>query len=248
MEHLAAKEPDFPLRSFCKPKTEPKESFRLTFNSTIKYVHLTKPAIKTTHFSRSKALCHRNFQQFLFDIQAEYGDVVHHNDVSLLSRRSELQRFYSLRGEIKPSGQPMPELSDPVWLADLGFLVDTTKHLNTLIMSLQGQNAVASQLYSHIKAFGTKLQLFQRHLLKTQPNTTNFPGNNDQFSTGQYRGGMQQTWHLWLRSLNYAFGILKPFKRRSGFSPVTSPLNRMMLRIGCSVTASGAVDTSSPLL
>lgn len=41
--------------------------------------------------------------------------------------------------------------------------------------SLQGQNAVLSQMYSHIKAFGTKLQLFQRLLSQTQTNTTHFP-------------------------------------------------------------------------
>lgn len=69
----------------------------------------------------------------------------------------------------------MPELSDPVWLADFGFLVDITRHLNVLNTNLQGQNAMVSQLYSHIKAFQTKLLLFQRHLSQTQPNTTHFP-------------------------------------------------------------------------
>lgn len=69
----------------------------------------------------------------------------------------------------------MPELSDPVWLADLGFLVDITQHLNALNTSLQGQNAMVSHLYSHIKAFRTKLLLFQRNLSQAQPNTTHFP-------------------------------------------------------------------------
>lgn len=41
---------------------------------------------------------------------------------------------------------------------------------NALNTSLQGLNAVVSQLYSHIK-----LLLFQRHLSQTQPNTTHFP-------------------------------------------------------------------------
>lgn len=72
-------------------------------------------------------------------------------------------------------GQPMEELSDPVWLTDLAFLVDITKHLNALNVNLQGQDAVLSQLYAHIKAFGTKLQLFQRHLSQTEPCTAHFP-------------------------------------------------------------------------
>ena len=72
-------------------------------------------------------------------------------------------------------GQPMPDLSDPVWLTDFGLLVGITRHLNTLNTSIKGQNAVVSELYSHIKAFGIKLQLFWSHLSQTQPNTTHFP-------------------------------------------------------------------------
>lgn len=145
----------------------------------LKYDHVMKLVIKAINYIRSKALCHRQFQQFLLDIQAEHGDVVYHTDVRWLSRGSALQRFYSLREEIRQflakKGQPMPELSDPVWLADFGFLVDITRHLNVLNTNLQGQNAMVSQLYSHIKAFQTKLLLFQRHLSQTQPNTTHFP-------------------------------------------------------------------------
>ena len=69
----------------------------------------------------------------------------------------------------------MQELSDPVWLADLAFLVDITKHLNVLNISLQGKDAVVSQLFAHIKAFGSKLQLFQRHMSQRQPSTAHFP-------------------------------------------------------------------------
>ena len=104
---------------------------------------------------------------------------MYHNDVRWLSRGTALQRFYALKKEIgqfmEDKGQPMPELSDTAWLADLAFLVDMTRHLNVLNTNLQGQNAVVSQLYSHIKAFGNKLQLFQRQLSQMQPNTTHFP-------------------------------------------------------------------------
>ena len=104
---------------------------------------------------------------------------MYHKDVRWLSQESELQCFYFLRKEIgqflAKEGQPLPELSVHVWLADFGFLVDITRHLNALNMSLQGKNAVVSQLYSHIKAFGSKLHLFQRHLSQTQSNTTHFP-------------------------------------------------------------------------
>ena len=87
-------------------------------------------------------------------------------------------RFYSLRQQIgkflAEKKQPMQELSDPLWLADLGFLVDITKHLNVLNTSPQGPEAVISPLYSQIKAFEAKLQLFKRHLLEAIPNTAHF--------------------------------------------------------------------------
>lgn len=34
-----------------------------------------KPVVKVINFIHTKALYHCQFQQFLFDIQAEYGDV-----------------------------------------------------------------------------------------------------------------------------------------------------------------------------
>lgn len=47
-----------------------------------------------------KAMCHHKFQEFLLEIQAEYRDVVYHNDVKWLSLGSALKRFYCLRKEI----------------------------------------------------------------------------------------------------------------------------------------------------
>ncbi|KAF7247962.1 Cartilage-associated protein [Varanus komodoensis] len=46
----------------------------------LKYDHVMKPVMKSINYICSKALCHCQFQQFLLDIQAEYGDVVYHNE------------------------------------------------------------------------------------------------------------------------------------------------------------------------
>ncbi|KAL3977581.1 hypothetical protein ACER0C_018643 [Sarotherodon galilaeus] len=119
----------------------------------LKFDDFMKPVAKPINCIRSKALYHRQFQQFLHDIQAEYGDVIYHSDVRWLSRGSALQQF------LDEKRQPMEKLSDPVWLANLAFLVDITKQLNGLNVNLQGKDAVVSELYAHIKAFGTKLQL-----------------------------------------------------------------------------------------
>lgn len=62
--------------------------------------------------------------------------------------------FFSLRSEIdkflKEKGQPLHKLSDPLWLADLAFLVDVTNHLNTLNKNLQGKEQLVLHLYAHM--------------------------------------------------------------------------------------------------
>ena len=63
----------------------------------LKYDHILKPVIKAINYIRSRALCHRQFQQLQLDIQAEYRDVVYHNNGRWLSPWSALQRFYSLK-------------------------------------------------------------------------------------------------------------------------------------------------------
>ena len=73
----------------------------------------------------------------------------------------------------------MQELSDTMWIVDLAFLIAITKHLNALNIILQEQKATVSETYSHIKAFKTKLQHFQRHLSQTEPCTNDFPGLQD---------------------------------------------------------------------
>ena len=143
----------------------------------LQYDHIIKPVVKAINIC-SRPLCHHQFQQFLNEIDAEYGDVVYYTDVRWLSRGSALMCFYSLRQQIgeflAEKKQPMQELSDPLWLADLGFLVNITKHLTVLNTSLQGPEAVISQLYLQTKAFEAKLQLFKGHLLEAIPNTAHF--------------------------------------------------------------------------
>lgn len=109
-------------------------------------------------------------------MDAEYGHVLYHSDVRWLSRGSVLQRFYSLRSEIDQfleKGRPLHELSDPLWLVDLAFLVDLTHHLNTLNKNLQGKEQLVSHLYAHMKAFCVKLRLFETQLRSF--NAAHFP-------------------------------------------------------------------------
>ena len=171
-------------------------------------------------------------------------------------------RFYSLRQQIgeflAEKKQPMQELSDALWLADLGFLVDITKHLNVLNTSLQGPEAVISQLYSQIKASEAKLQLFKRHFLEAIPNTahfsalqeimTRFPQSNFSAQTRRYALDI----HLWQKSSRHIFRILQLSRRKLLYFLHLSPWTQMMFRticswssLNCSVTLRAVIGTSS---
>jgi len=70
----------------------------LGFSSTMNIV------IKITNAIRggNRALIHWKFKDFLNEIDAEYGDILLHIHVRLLSEGKCLKRFVQLRNEIKP--------------------------------------------------------------------------------------------------------------------------------------------------
>ncbi|KAJ0069275.1 hypothetical protein NL108_003199 [Boleophthalmus pectinirostris] len=144
---------------------------------TVQLGNVMDTVVKTVNIIRARGLYHREFQAFLADVDSEYGDVLYHSNVRWLSRGSVLQRFYALRSEIdqflNEKGRPLRELSDPLWLANLTFLVDFTHHLNTLNKNLQGKEQLVPQLYAHLKAFCVKLRLFETQLRSF--NTAHFP-------------------------------------------------------------------------
>lgn len=136
----------------------------------LNFEHVMKVVVSTVNFIKSRALHHRQFKQFLDEIEAQYGDVVFFTEVRWLSRGNTLQRFVSLLDEIviflNEKGKVVPELENLDWLCDLAFLVDLTSHLNNLNIKLQGNNQLISQLANHVAAFEQKLKLFQSQLTK----------------------------------------------------------------------------------
>ncbi|GFS70235.1 general transcription factor II-I repeat domain-containing protein 2 [Trichonephila clavipes] len=82
----------------------------------------------------TKALSHRQFKEFLFEMESEYADHLIHNKVRWLSRRNILRRFAALFPEIKAflleKGVHYPELKDDQWIQNFYFMVDVTSHLN----------------------------------------------------------------------------------------------------------------------
>ena len=137
---------------------------------------VTKVVITTINFIRSRGLNHREFQQFLKDMDSDYGDVTYFTEVRWLSQGKMLMRFYELQNEIKTfmnlKGKPVEELDDDLWLADLAFLVDITSHLNELNKRLQGKGQLIHEMFFNIKAFQAKLNLWQSQLKEN--NCTHF--------------------------------------------------------------------------
>ena len=84
-------------------------------SKTIQLGDVMEVVVKTVNVTRARGLSHREFQAFLSELDAEYGDVVYHSAVRWLSRGNVLKRFYSLRSErdqfLKAENQPIHELS-----------------------------------------------------------------------------------------------------------------------------------------
>ena len=91
---------------------------------------------QSVNFIRSRGVKHRQFQAFLKETDADFGDVLYHTDVRWPSRRSVLKRLVALSEEIKTflmeNDRDTAVMSDDTWRADLYFLTDITSHLNRL--------------------------------------------------------------------------------------------------------------------
>jgi len=60
-----------------------------------------------------------------------------------------------------------------MWLQDLSFMVDITKHLSNLNLKLQGKDQIITNINDHIKAFKCKLDLWKTQL--ENEDLTHFP-------------------------------------------------------------------------
>ncbi|XP_048852664.1 general transcription factor II-I repeat domain-containing protein 2-like [Brienomyrus brachyistius] len=138
---------------------------------------VVRDVIKIINCIRSKALSHRQFRALLEEVDSQYKDVLYHQEVRWLSRGKVLKRFFELRHVIaefltsKNSDTQVP--TDEKWFCDVAFMVDITDLLNTLNIQLQGKDQIITELFDHITAFRSKLQLLCRHL--SAGNLAHFP-------------------------------------------------------------------------
>ena len=98
--------------------------------------HVMKVVVTTINVIKHNALKHRQFQQYLVELESEYGDLLYYTKIRWLSRGKCLERFWNLKEEIGnfmiENGSPIPQVEDEKWLLDLCFLVDITTKLNEL--------------------------------------------------------------------------------------------------------------------
>jgi hypothetical protein len=67
----------------------------------LKMDYVMQIIIKAVNFIRSIGLNHRQFKEFLKNMDTDYGDIIYFSEVRWLSRGKMLKRFYDLRNEIK---------------------------------------------------------------------------------------------------------------------------------------------------
>jgi hypothetical protein len=102
-----------------------------------------KIVVKITNLIRqgNRSLYHRKFRSFLLEIDASYGDLLLCSQIRWLGAGKCFEQFFTLRTEIplflkdKISSYTTnleQEMLNPIFLCELAFLTDITKHMNDL--------------------------------------------------------------------------------------------------------------------
>lgn len=143
--------------------------------------------VKSINKIKGNSLKHRQFQEYLSEIEADYGDLIYFAKVRWLSRGKCLRRFWELREEVRifllETDVDVKEFYDEQWLLDLCFLVEITEKLNLLNLEMQGENKLITDCYQSMKSFIAKLGLWIRQM--SNRNATHFPLLNDFESTSE---------------------------------------------------------------
>ncbi|KAM3870127.1 general transcription factor II-I repeat domain-containing protein 2-like [Diretmus argenteus] len=134
----------------------------------LKMEHVMTTVTQVVNFIRAKGLNHRQFKSFLDECGSEYTDVPYHTEVRWLSRGKVLKRFFELREEIcqflQSKGKDTAELREKTFLCELAFLCDISSHIDALNLQLQGRGRIITDMYAAVRAFKTKLCLWENQM------------------------------------------------------------------------------------
>uniref|UniRef100_A0A3P8U9K1 HAT C-terminal dimerisation domain-containing protein n=1 Tax=Amphiprion percula TaxID=161767 RepID=A0A3P8U9K1_AMPPE len=120
--------------------------------------------VKVVNYIRGDALKHRQFRTLVEEYNTQYEDLMLHAAVRWMSRGIVLEKLVDLLMK---------------FALEAAFLVDTTKHLNSLNLKLQGNNKLLPALVNDVSAFMEKLCLYQDH---GDNDFTHFPNLRSQVS------------------------------------------------------------------
>ena len=64
---------------------------------SLKFSHVIQPIIETVNFFMTRSLNHREFRQFLGDLETDHQDLIYYTEVRWLSKGKMLERVYEFR-------------------------------------------------------------------------------------------------------------------------------------------------------
>ena len=131
-------------------QNQKKTSLHHSSRGTVRKISQTEGVIdvvvKTVNLILSCGLNHRQFQQFLLETQAEFGDLTYFCNLRWLSRGKMLCLREEIATFLISRNKNVSHFHDPLWVSSLGFLVDITTHLNDLNLKLQGKNQLCNEM------------------------------------------------------------------------------------------------------
>ncbi len=127
-------------------------------------------AVQIINFIKARPLNARLFSLLCQELGAEHEQILFHTEVRWLSRGRVLHCLYELHSEVMTflvnvKSDLARYLNDPLWLAQLSYLVDIFDRLNLLNTSMQRRDANTLLLSDKVNAFVGKLDLWRDRLI-----------------------------------------------------------------------------------
>jgi len=141
--------------------------------AAIDITHVLNVVSKLINTIRSRGLVHRQFQEFLIEVDADYSDLLYHTKVRWLCCGYAFERVWNLKEEIQnflknktDKWSDFQIFEEKDWRTDFAFFTDLLEHYNKLNKKLQGKNQFIDETWGCLKSFKTQLFLFYNCMAK----------------------------------------------------------------------------------